>query len=113
MTPFLPHLSLRCWGFLWLMRMLPARGDSAVRVPAGRLRSPTTADSRLVLLLSIIIYSIHHPLYHSSYAPLRPRRSDHSPVFKGTYYDVYQGVFENKLVRFILIVSGIYRSSKI
>jgi hypothetical protein len=47
-------------------------------LPAGRLRSPTTADSRLVLLLSITIHSIHHPLCHSSYAPLRPRRSDHS-----------------------------------
>ena len=47
-------------------------------LPAGRLRSPTTADSRLVLLLSIIIYSIHHLLYHASYPPLRLRRSDYN-----------------------------------
>jgi len=34
--------------------------------------------------------------------------SSNLPVSKGTYYDLHQGIFEDKLVRFFPTVSGIY-----
>ena len=55
------------FGFLWLGACPPARGDSTIWMPAGRLRLLTTVDSSYV---SLLILSHHYLLFLMSLATL-------------------------------------------
>jgi hypothetical protein len=57
-------LPLHHLGLLWVERMLPACGDSAARVPAGRFALPTIADS------TCMFHSLHISYIQSLSSPV-------------------------------------------